>query len=489
MATTDVAPAADAELDEIEDEPRRRRLRGTLRDDRRFGLRARIVMAFVLGALLLSGLFVTVAYTLTRNNLLDSRESTSLRIVGRNASAVLQALNVAERTPEEIVANLSTPTGSLPILQIGSEWVPLDPLNFAEADVNSELLSVVIGGEPAQMRYRVGSTPYLVIGIPLIEDDAAYFEAVPLRDIDDTLRSLGLALAGGAAISVFAGAGLGWWAARRVLLPLDDIGEAAVAISAGELDTRLEAEADRDLGRLTASFNLMAGTLQQRIERDARFASEVSHELRSPLMTLTASLEVLHNQRDEMPARAQTALDLLETDLDRFQQLVEDLLEISRFDVGSVALQPSNFEITEFVRQALAVTGSSPEIVHADGVEGLLIHADKRRLARVIANLVDNANKYADGVTSVEIERVGTGIRISLTDEGPGVPEDEQLAIFDRFSRGVAGGSRGAGTGVGLGLALVAEHIRLHGGTVSVEPVNDDGTGSRFVIDMPGVLV
>jgi two-component system sensor histidine kinase MtrB len=459
-----------------------------LRSRRRLGLRARVVLAFVVGALLVSGILAGVAYTVTRNNLVDTRERTGIRIAASNAAAVRAQLNVEDVDPAAVLLTLSTPLQSVPTLRLGPDaWLTADPLRFADTDVNSLLLTEVESGQPSQMRYRFSNAPFLVVGVPLPDRDALYFEAIPLRDIDDTLQSLGIALTGGAVVSTIAAAMLGWWAARRVLSPLEEIGEAAEAIAAGELDTRLEAEADRDLGRLTGSFNLMARTLQQRIERDGRFASEVSHELRSPLMTLAASMEVLNNQRSEMPDRAQTALDLLTTDLVRFQGLVEDLLEISRFDVGAVNLQLSRFEVAEFVRQAVGVAGHEVPVTYPKRVEGLFIEADKRRLARVIANLLDNAEKYAGGATGVEINRDGDSVSITVLDEGPGVPAEEREAIFDRFSRGVEGGRRGTGTGVGLGLSLVAEHMNLHGGTVMALPREDGASGTRFVVTLPGV--
>src|SRR6185369_10955725 len=124
--------------------------------------------------------------------------------------------------------------------------------------------------------------------------------------------------------------------------------------------TRLEATDDPHLGLLATSFNEMAQALEERVERDARFASDVSHELRSPLMTLSASTEVLQARREEMPERAAAALDLLVADVARFQGLVEDLLEISRFDAGAVRLHREDLQVAEFVRQAVAVS-SAPE--------------------------------------------------------------------------------------------------------------------------------
>ena len=221
-----------------------------------------------------------------------------------------------------------------------------------------------------------------------------------------------------------------------------------------------------------------------------RFASEVSHELRSPLMTLAASVEVLENSRDEMPDRAQTALDLLSADVDRFQQLVEDLLEISRFDVGAIKLHLEEVLVAEMVIQAVSVLGGGGVPVRFDDeVSTVVVRVDKRRFARVLANLLDNADKYAGGPTSVNIELLDEVVQIAVEDNGNGVAEAERDVIFDRFSRGSEGGNRASDSGVGLGLALVDEHMRLHGGRVWVEDRRDGESGARFVVELPVVAL
>ena len=151
---------------------------------------------------------------------------------------------------------------------------------------------------------------------------------------------------------------LGVFAARRAVRPVAEAAQAAKAIAGGHLGTRLPPTDDPDLGVLAGSFNDMASALQLRIERDARFASDVSHELRSPLMTLSASVEVMEARRNEMPERAQAALDLLASDVSRFQGLVEDLLEISRFDAGAIRLHLEDLQVTQFVRNAVAVSAA-----------------------------------------------------------------------------------------------------------------------------------
>jgi two-component system sensor histidine kinase MtrB len=279
---------------------------------------------------------------------------------------------------------------------------------------------------------------------------------------------------------------VGWWAARRVLRPLRGIGDAAHALAAGRLETRVEASDDGDLATIADSFNEMASAMQERIERDARFASNVSHELRSPLMTLAASIEVLQNSRDEMPDRAKAALDLMAADIERFRQLVEDLLEISRFDAGVMHLDLEEVRVDEMVMQAVTASTDVDVTMDIDSdLAGVVVKADKRRLSRVIANLLDNASKYGGGASRVELRREGDAVQIAVEDCGPGVLPEDREAIFHRFNRGSSAGHRRGIDGVGLGLALVAEHIRLHGGEVWVEDRPDGEPGARFVIELP----
>ncbi len=333
---------------------------------------------------------------------------------------------------------------------------------------------------------KLDSGVVVVFAIPLPNDDADYFEAASLTETQSNLRTLQFILFGSAILTTLLAALLGRWASRRVLKPLTDVSIAAEAIAGGQLDTRLDQRGDPELAPLARSFNKMAGALETRIERDARFASEVSHELRSPLMTLAASLEVLENNREEMPPRAATAVDLLGSDITRFQTLVQDLLEISRFDAGSAALALEPIAIAEFVRQAVRQSGEPTLAVELQShIEEVVVDADKRRLAQVMSNLIENARKYGEGATKVEVSADPTHVRMAVVDAGPGVPLAERQVIFDRFSRGSAGGSRGADTGVGLGLSLVIEHVRLHGGEVWVEDRHDGKSGARFVVELP----
>jgi signal transduction histidine kinase len=274
--------------------------------------------------------------------------------------------------------------------------------------------------------------------------------------------------------------------------PLGEAAQAAQAIAGGRLDTRLEPTDDPDLRVLANAFNDMAAALQLRVERDARFASDVSHELRSPLMTLAASAEVMVGRRDEMPERAQAALDLLVGDVTRFQGLVEDLLEISRFDAGAIRLHLEDLLVAEFVRQAVAVSSlPTTEVRVSERAETMVMRGDRRRLARVVANLIDNARVHGGADPTIVVEEPdGEGeplghVWIAVEDHGPGVQPDERDLIFERFARGGVAGRRSSSDGAGLGLALVDEHVRMHGGRVWVEDRADGEPGARFVLELP----
>lgn len=449
----------------------------------RLGLRARITLAFAVGALLLSTLLSATTWTLTRENLLNQRESAATVIVYQNATVVQRRARDADL--QELLSTLSSPLGGRPVLLTADGPVSLTA-EFGRDALPAALRETVEGGTPARMRYELRGKMQLAVGIPIPSANVTYFEIVSLSDLQDTLEALGVSLVGAALVTTLAGAGLGWWASRRALRPLTGVSTAALALAAGRLDTRLQTSADPDLQPITVSFNDMAQALQDRIERDARFASDVSHELRSPLMTLAASAEVMNNQRDGMPERARSALDLMVADIDRFQQLVEDLLEISRFDAGVVRLELEEVHLAELVMQAVSHSTDTDVPVELDAdLAGVVVNADKRRIERVVTNLIDNATRYGGGASAVSLRRVGDEVQIAVEDHGEGVPVGDRDAIFDRFNRGSASGRRGASDGVGLGLALVAEHANLHGGRAWVEDRADGHPGARFVIQLP----
>lgn len=456
----------------------------------RLGLRSRITFFFAFGGLLLSVTIALATLALTRENLLAQREDLSFEVASSNGLRVRNTLTPDTTTEGllETLGSLSTTDGTFPLVWWNDTWTAAQPLVFNGDNVPEALVEVVSDDQAGRIRATIDGRPYVVTGFPLADRDGdpGYYEALELTDVEDTLESLALIVFGVGAATTLTAAMIGAWASRRTLTPLVQVRTAAEALAAGELDTRLERPADADLASLAGSFNEMAGALEDRIERDARFASEVSHELRSPLMTLAASAEVLNNMRDQLSERGRTALDLLTDDIARFTSLVEDLLEISRFDVGTASLHAEAVHFTEFVRQAVAHSGyDNVEVQATESAEKSMIVADKRRIGQVIANLLGNADRYGDGMTTVFLDRTGALATLIVEDEGVGVAPDERHVIFDRFSRGTAGGQRGQDLGSGLGLPLVAEHIGLHGGRVWVEDRPDGRSGARFVAIWP----
>ncbi|MCP4224253.1 MAG: HAMP domain-containing histidine kinase [Actinomycetia bacterium] len=173
--------------------------------------------------------------------------------------------------------------------------------------------------------------------------------------------------------------------------------------------------------------------------------------------------------------------------MERFQRLVEDLLEISRLEAGAVKLQLSRFRLAEFLVNVLAQSKCAHvELNFSEDDAQTSITADKRRLAQVMTNLLENAEKYGNEISGVSFEVVGRKVQIVVDDTGPGVPADQRERIFERFRRqGATAGNRATATGFGLGLSLVAEHARIHGGKVWVTDRIDGQHGARFVVELP----
>ena len=460
---------------------------------RRLGLRKRITLAYSLGAFMLAAVLSTTTFAFTRSILVRQREETASRQAFLNARIVDDRLRANPVSGIDVLKELSPPSGTNLAILTRDQWIQLSP-ESGRGDIPTSLLSRTNGNRTASQIITSGKNgSLLVTGIPLTSDSASsYFEISKLDELSRTLKGVGASLLGAALITTSFGVLLGAWASKRTVRPLAEAALAAKALAGGRLDTRLDPTEDSDLRSLAEAFNEMANTLQERVERDARFASDVSHELRSPLMTLSASIEVMQARRDEMPERAAAALDLLVADVGRFKGLVEDLLEISRFDAGAVRLHLEELLVAEFVRNAVAVSSvPNATLTVAEHAESLVISGDKRRLARALANLIDNARIHGGTDIEISVETpAGEGspigqVHIAVEDHGDGVVPEERQIVFKRFSRGARSGRRGMGDGAGLGLALVDEHIRMHGGRVWVEDRADGTSGARFVIELP----
>ena len=456
------------------------------------GLRSRILITFGLGSFALSLFLALATYNFTRSNLVEDREKNVIEQAYENAAQLAIDLRSNPSNTQTVIERL---TANRPLLYFRGTWTG-DNARFSSNVIDRNMLVATIDNrEPRTMRIEVDNELVLAIGIPLDSVDAVYFEFPSMQDVRSTLNSINLALTLAAIITTLLGVFLGAIVASRAVRPLTAASQAAQAIAGGRLDTRLEETDDPDLSALTSSFNDMAAALELRVERDTRFTSDVSHELRSPLMTLAASVEVMHARREEMPERAQVALDLLIADVARFQGLVEDLLEISRFDAGAIRLNVEELLVGEFVRQAVAISSlPATSVLVSSTADQIIIRGDRRRLARVIANLVDNGRAYGGGELEISVfvpddEDPPSQVWITVEDHGLGVPLEERDLIFERFARGVVAGRRSGSDGAGLGLSLVDEHVKLHRGRVWVEERHDGTEGACFIIELPAERV
>lgn len=445
------------------------------------GLRARVTVAFAIAGLVVAVGLSLITYSLARSFLLQQRDSAARSQAFSNARFVKDRLRDPKVDVGRVINDVRTEGGGFALVHYDGRWFP-QSAGLGQDAVPKDLRDGVLDGNDGHQRYDRSGDPYLAIGLYVAANDAAYFEVFPNANLQRTMSVIGTSLAVGATVTTLAAAGLGWWASRRLLNPLSRVADAAGELAEGGLDTRLPEESDPDLHRLVSSFNNMADAVQDRIEREARFASDVSHELRSPLTALTAAVEVLDARRDDLPARSQQALDVVTSQVRRFDQMVLDLLEISRLDAGVTEFNPEPVLLGDLVRRMAARYNfeSVPVTVEPPWADRP-VSVDKRRLERIMANLLGNAEQHAGGPTRIAIEGGAEGfVNLVVEDAGPGVMQSERSRIFERFARGTAARHR---VGTGLGLALVVEHANVHHGTAWVE--DRPGGGSRFVVSFP----
>ena len=447
---------------------------------RRFGLQTRAIFAFAVGAALVSATLASATFVVVRQDLLNQRVSSALREAFADAHLVKVELRSPAANVGAALASVGTTTDAHTFINRHGLWFTSSASAGGTA-VPAQDARAVLAGQVIEQRVQLAGTPTIVVGVPIPSVGVSYFEERSLTQLQGTLQVLGTVLVTAAVATTVGGALAGWWASRRLIRPLGDVAQVATEIAGGTLDRRLPD--DPDLQPLVSSFNDMVTALQARIERDARFASDVTHELRSPLTTIGASVELLGSYRDQLPGGGLQALDTLEFEVDRFSTMVQDLLEMARSDAGADDLHLTETPLDELVRRTVAAHDPKVPVVVEPAAVGVQVLADKRRLQRVLANLLQNADTHADGATGVTVSLSGDWATVSIDDGGPGVPERERELVFERFYRGAASGRRRATPGTGLGLALVAEHVRAHGGTVRIG--DRPGGGACVTVALP----
>ena len=446
---------------------------------RRLGLRARVTAVFALGALALSVALSSVAYQLVRQNLIQERERAVVRNAYFDALLVRQGLQAENPDVAEVLGGLKTGEARRPVLRRDGQWFASSADVGVTDAIPLGLQELVAQGLPGVQRVGLRDEPAIVVGVPLVEEASGFYEVASLAELQRTLRVLATVLAAGALGTTLAGAALGSYASRRALVPLAGAATAADEIASGDISARVARDTDPDLDRLAVAFNRMVDVVSQKAETDRRFAADVSHELRSPLQTLSAATTVLARRRDDLDPRTGAAVDLLCDEVSRFEHLVTDLLVLSRSD------RPADRRPTDVVALVQGVVlqrGMPPSALDAGG-DGAAVSLDPRRFEQVLTNLLDNADRHGGGAVRVGVHTADGAVRLEVDDEGPGVPPDERELVFDRFARGRAASSRGGTEGTGLGLALVKQHAVAHRGTVHIE--DRPGGGARFVVELP----
>ncbi|MFI0515312.1 MtrAB system histidine kinase MtrB [Streptomyces sp. WSLK1-5] len=340
--------------------------------------------------------------------------------------------------------------------------------------------------------------PALVIGKQVNDPNGDPYQLYYLFPLTQEEKSLSLVkgtlATAGLFVVVLLGA-IAWLVVRQVVTPVRMAAGIAERLSAGRLQERMKVTGEDDIARLGEAFNKMAQNLQLKIQQledlsrmQRRFVSDVSHELRTPLTTVRMAADVIHDAREDFDPMTARSAELLADQLDRFETLLADLLEISRFDAGAAALEAEPIDLREVVRRV--VSGAEP-LAERKGTtvrivgdqQPVVAEADARRVERVLRNLVVNAVEHGEGKdVVVKLASAGGAVAIAVRDYGVGLKPGEATRVFSRFWRADPARARTTG-GTGLGLSIALEDARLHGGWL--QAWGEPGGGSQFRLTLP----
>ena len=351
--------------------------------------------------------------------------------------------------------------------------------------IPADVRGLVDRGQIAYSWQKVGDRDSLVVGGRVSGTGPAIWFIRDESAIDETLGQLRLALIAGTIAVVIVGVIVARLVARGVLAPVDAAARAAERITRGDLAARVPVTSDDEFGAWALQFNEMVGTLEQTILRleaayaqNRRFVADVSHELRTPVAALVAEVSILGAHLDSLPSEARRTGELVVQDVGRMRVLVEDLMELSRFDAAGEEVRIQPVDLNRLVRDVAAAHHRDAVLELPD--DRVIVETDPRRLERILANLLDNAREHAPGALVVLALRPASDhVRITVADRGPGVPPERLGRIFDRFY--MADPSRRGGSG--LGLAIAAEHAALLGGRLDAR--NRDGGGLAIDLLLP----
>jgi two-component system sensor histidine kinase MtrB len=471
--------------------------------------------------LLVSTLVVVVVGVLLVNTitarLLDAKQAAAyaetkngLRITERQLSVVVSSddrdsLRATLKTVTEDLASRGTDAGlfSIAVVSEGKERQTYYSGDVQPVSIPDELRHVVDQGHLADMYgpilFKDGRTGTgLIVGAPVAAPLGSFrlFYLFPLQAEERTIALVRQTVALTGILLVLLLGGIAALVTRQVVRPVRVAAQTAERFAAGRLEQRMRVHGKDELALLAAAFNDMADSLQRQIRKledmsrlQRRFTSDVSHELRTPLTTVRMAADVLYySSRADFPPEVARSAELLQDELDRFESLLADLLEISRYDARVAVLEAEAVDLRRLVRGVVEATAAIAERQHTIVLidtpdEPVVADVDPRRVERILRNLMVNAIEHGAG-QPVEVRLLGSAEAIAVTvrDHGVGLRPGEAGMVFDRFWRADPSRDRRTG-GTGLGLAISLEDARLHGGWLHAW--GRPGQGAQFRLTLP----
>lgn len=462
------------------------------------GLRTRLLMAFSLLVVVTAVMVAGGIYVLSRTVILQQSQDATARLLVDKVGMLypLGPLPPSDGTLDRINGVLTARDLSSLVLYEGKATGNVQ----LESVLSTELRAAVRAGDVAWQRVLVADTPMLVVGtrltvvLPGGREQASGIETYIARSMLPEEESIGeLAtrawLIGGVAL-IFAVA-LALLAARGVLRPVRELGDAARWLGEGYLRTRISVRGSDELAGVATTFNETAESLERhvgelkRMEADARrFVADVSHELRTPLAAMTAFADVLEQEAPKLSGDAALAARMTIEETHNLTGLVNDLIEVSRFDAGAAALATEEVDVAEVVTASLRIRGWTGE-VEGELPAGVFARLDPRRVDVIVANLVGNALRHGAKPVSLRLAEEGDWLVLEVADRGPGLSSEVLPHVFDRFYKADTARARSGGSG--LGLAIAWENARLHdGGLVAA---NGPDGGAVFTLRLPRQVV
>ncbi|GAA2214330.1 two-component system sensor histidine kinase MtrB [Nonomuraea monospora] len=408
--------------------------------------------------------------------------------------------NGSEKRYEVLVLNLTTPGQSRASGSVVPADVPLTLRMTLQRNIREYKWDKVTGFTQV-ITFRGQSQPrltYVVGGIVHLPTNGRTYEVYhffPFDEEEELLSNVRLAIVVVGLGLVLLLAAIAYLVARQVVTPVRLARQAAERLASGRLDERLKVRGEDDLARLANSFNEMAANLALKIHQleelsqvQRQFVSDVSHELRTPLTTVRMAADLLYDAREDFEPMAARSAELMQAQLERFESMLADLLEISRYDAGAATLDLEPVDIRDVVLRAI---GDSEALAERHGTrfelrlpnEPCVAEIDNRRVERILRNLLFNAIEHGEGrdiVVTVGADR--DAVAVAVRDHGIGLKAGEDTMVFDRFWRADPSRARTIG-GTGLGLAISREDAALHGGWL--QAWGQPGEGSQFRLTLP----